>query len=104
MSQAPGNRRGFLRSIAAVAAGSACASFGSSAHAITARPSSDYGAVLESACGQAGYHARIVKETEEALGMTSTDPRFLAILQQVKCPMCGCPVLPAPLSGAQSPF
>lgn len=66
MFQASRSRRGFLCSAAALAAGGACASLASTAQAITARPASNYGAVLGSACGPVGEHARLIEETEAA--------------------------------------
>lgn len=104
MPQASHSRRGFLRSAAALAAGGACASLASTAQAITARPASDYGAVLESACGPVGEHARLIEETEAALGRPRTDPLVQAVLQRTACPACGCPLLAAPVNSGRLPF
>jgi len=104
MSQAMIDRRGFLRSAAALTAAGACMSVAGPALAFKARPLSDYGVVLEDACGQARYHVRIIKETEEALGLPAEDPRLQAVIRQMKCPSCGCGLLMPQAPGAQSPF
>ena len=104
MSRTSHTRRGFLRSAAALAAGGACTSLASTAQAITARPGSDYGAILETACGPVGEHARLIEETEAALGRPRTDPLVQAVLQRTACPTCGCGLLSAPVNGGRLPF
>ncbi|SMH59596.1 hypothetical protein [Azospirillum agricola] len=84
-------RRDILRGLAA---GGAVLLSGSGAGAITARPSSDYGAVLDAACGPSADHARQIAEIENAFGLTRPDPRMIERLRRTACPNCGCPLMP----------
>lgn len=98
------DRRGFLRSLAVTAAAGVCVPLAGPAHAFTELSQSNYGRVLDSACGRNSEHARIVAETADSLGMKPSDPRLDGILQRMTCPVCGCPVLPLIAAGTQSPF
>lgn len=105
MSQVMIDRRGFLLSAAALAAGGACISLAGPALAFQVRPLSDYdGAVLEDACGQARYHVRLIKETEAALDLPADDPRLQTVIRQMKCPFCGCALQMPTTPGMQSSF
>lgn len=104
MSQGVSDRRGFLRLAAALAVGGAGVSLARPAMAVQARPLSDYGAVLESACGATREHARLVREAEEALGLTAGDPRMQAALRGITCPTCGCALAMPPTPDAPGAF
>lgn len=92
-------RRNILRGLAA---GGAVLLSGSGAGAITARPSSDYGAVLDAACGASADHKRQIAEVEKAFGLTLPDRRVAELLRRTACPNCGCPLM-AP-AGAPDTF
>lgn len=104
MAQGVSDRRGFLRLAAALAAGGAGVSVAGPALALQARPLSDYGAVLEGACGATREHARLVREAEQALGLTAGDPRMQAVLRGMTCPSCGCALLMPPAPDASGAF
>lgn len=74
---------------------------GTAAQAITVRSWSDYGAVLDNACGASLDHKRQIAAVELASGMTMPDARLIGVLQQTACPNCGCPLMP-PVSGRAS--
>ncbi|MBP2227502.1 hypothetical protein J2847_000782 [Azospirillum agricola] len=92
-------RRDILRGLAA---GGALLLSGSGAGAITVRPSSDYGAVLDAACGASADHKRQIAEVEKAFGLTVPDPRVIERLRRTACPDCGCPLMPP--AGASDAF
>lgn len=85
-------RRSILRGLAA---GGVAALAGASAEALTARPASDYGAILDAACGASADHARQIAEVETALALTRPDPRLTEALKRTLCPNCGCPLAPS---------
>jgi len=64
------------------------------AQAIMARPRSDYGAVLDTACGASLDHKRQIAAVEQALGMSLPDARLIGVLQRTACPTCGCLLVP----------
>ncbi|MGQ9371681.1 twin-arginine translocation signal domain-containing protein [Azospirillum sp. ST 5-10] len=98
------SRRGFLRAATALAAGGVCGSLAVPAVALTPLSGSDYGAVLDSACGASAEHARLVEETATALGRPASDPLVQAVLQRTVCPLCGCAVVPTPAAAGGAPF
>ncbi|MCG5242302.1 hypothetical protein [Azospirillum doebereinerae] len=67
---------------------------GTAAHAITVRTRSDYGAVLDNACGASLDHTRQIAAVEEALGLALPDDRLIGVLQRTVCATCGCPLMP----------
>ncbi|CAO3407163.1 hypothetical protein [Azospirillum largimobile] len=81
------NRRAVLAGLAAGGAGLFAAG---GAQAITAQPRSDYGAMLDAACGASADHRRQIAEVERALGLALPDARLLQVLQQTSCRSCGC--------------
>lgn len=83
------NRRAVLAGLAAGGAGLFAAG---TAQAITAQPRSDYGAMLDAACGASADHKRQIAAVERALGVTLPDARVLQVLQQTTCRSCGCPL------------
>lgn len=91
----PVRRRGVLGGLAA--AGTWLLS-GTTAHAIMAHPWSDYGAVLDTACGASLDHKRQIVAVEQALGLILPDDRLVSVLQRTACPTCGCPLAP-PMNG-----
>lgn len=95
-------RRSLLRGLALGGLGAALGGAGSNAWAFTALPGSDYGALLDGACGASADHRRQIAALESALGGTLADPRIVAVLQNTACPNCGCPLLTPP--GAPASF
>lgn len=85
-----------------LATGGACLLAGTGARAITPRDWSDYGAILEAACGPTPDHKRQITAVEEALGIPLPDARTLDVLRRTTCPACGCPLMPSP--GAPGSF
>jgi len=67
---------------------------GTAAHAITARTRSDYGAMLDNACGASLDHKSQIAAVERTLGLTLPDDRLVAVLQRTACATCGCPLMP----------
>lgn len=88
------DRRRFLYGLAT---GSACLLKGVDATAITPLDRSDYGAVLDAACGRSFDHERQIAAIEAALGIPLPDTRTADILRQTMCPSCGCPLLLSPV-------
>ena len=88
--------------LSGLAAGSACLLAGTGARAITPRDWSDYGAVLDAACGPTLDHKRQIAAVETALGIPLPDARTADVLRRTLCPSCGCPLLPLP--GAPGSF
>ncbi|ALG71833.1 hypothetical protein VY88_12785 [Azospirillum thiophilum] len=86
---ADANRRTVL---AGLAAGGACLFVAGGAQAITAQPRSDYGAMLDAACGATADHKRQIAAVESALGVTLPDERVAEVLRRTQCPSCGCPL------------
>lgn len=83
------NRRAVLAGLVAGGAGL----FGSGgAKAITVQSSSDYGAMLDVACGASADHKRQIASVEKALGVVLPDARVVEVLQRTQCPSCGCPL------------
>lgn len=101
-SQPQASRRRLLRGLALGGLGLALGHAGA-AQAFTVRSGSDYGAMLDGACGASADHRRQIAELESALGGTAADPRILAVIRQTACPSCGCPLLLAPTT-APTPF
>ncbi len=97
------NRRAVLAGLATGGAGLFAAG---GAKAITAQPRSDYGAMLDAACGASADHKRQIVEVERALGVTLPDARVLQVLQQTTCRSCGCPLALAagPVAGSPDAF
>ena len=97
------NRRAVLAGLAAGGAGLFAAG---GAKAITAQLRSDYGAMLDAACGASADHKRQIAEVESALGVTLPDARVLQVLRQTSCRSCGCPLSLAagPASGNPDAF
>lgn len=91
----PMRRRGVLGGLAA--AGAWLLS-GTAAHAIMAQSWSDYGAVLDTACGASLDHKRQIAAVERALGLSLPDARLIGVLQRTACPTCGCALVP-PMNG-----
>ena len=87
-------RRHFLRLAAGVAAGTAGLAAGP-AGAFRIVPSEDYAKIVENACGASTAHAKILADAEKSLGVKLGEPGAAAILAQVRCPICGCPVMPS---------
>lgn len=83
------NRRAVLAGLVAGGAGLFAAG---GAKAITARSSSDYGAMLDAACGASTDHKRQIAAVESALGAVLPDARVVEALQRTQCPSCGCPL------------
>src|SRR5437868_2677538 len=95
-------RRHFLRLAAGVAAGTAGLAAGR-ADAFQIMPAEDYAKIVENACGAGNaVHARLLADAEKSLGVKPGDPGADALLSQVRCPYCGCPVLPDVRSGGAS--
>ena len=93
---------GRRRIVLGLAAGVAVLLAGPGARALTARPASDYGAVLDAACGRSADHQRQIAEIESALGLALPDARAAELLRRTLCPACGCPLALA--SGAPGAF
>lgn len=83
------NRRAVLAGLAAGGAGLFVAG---GAKAITAQSSSDYGAMLDAACGASADHKRQIAAVERTLGALLPDARVVEALQRTQCPSCGCPL------------
>ncbi len=83
------------------AAGGACLLTGAGASAITPLPQSDYGAVLDTACGLSADHRRQIAAVESALGVSLPDARVTEALRRTVCPSCGCPLV-APVAAPGS--
>jgi len=83
------NRRAVLAGLVAGGAGLFAAG---GAKAITAESSSDYGAMLDAACGASTDHERQIASVEKALGVVLPDARVVEALQRTRCPSCGCPL------------
>ncbi|MBP2297865.1 hypothetical protein [Azospirillum picis] len=88
--------------LAGLVAGAAGLLAADGARAITAQPGSDYGAMLDAACGATADHQRQVAAVESALGATQPDARVMDVLRRTKCPACGCPL--APPTGGMAGF
>ncbi|MFS2012091.1 hypothetical protein ACCD06_19800 [Azospirillum sp. CT11-132] len=98
VSRFPVRRRGVLGGFAA--AGAWLLS-GTAAQALMPQPGSDYGAILDKACGASLDHKRQIAELERTLGLSLPDERLIGVLQRIACPICGCPLMP-PMNGASS--
>ncbi|PWC39956.1 hypothetical protein TSO352_04470 [Azospirillum sp. TSO35-2] len=77
-----------------LAAAGVCLAAGTTAQAFTAQSSSDYGAMLDNACGASLDHKRQIATIERTLGMPLSDDRLVKLLQRTTCPACGCPLMP----------
>ncbi|MBP2304616.1 hypothetical protein GBZ48_17740 [Azospirillum melinis] len=86
---ADANRRAVLAGLVAGGAGLFAAG---GAKAITAQSSSDYGAMLDAACGASADHKRQIAAVETTLGVLFPDARVVEALQRTQCPSCGCPL------------
>jgi hypothetical protein len=92
--------------LAGLTAGGAGLFAAGAAQAITAQPRSDYGAMLDAACGASADHKRQIAAVERALGLALPDPQVLQVLQQTTCRSCGCPLAPVagPIPGNPDAF
>lgn len=63
---------------------------GTGAGAVTLRSGSDYGGILDGACGASADHRRQIAEVEKAFGLPLTDSRVIDALRRAQCPGCGC--------------
>ncbi|WP_148219285.1 hypothetical protein [Azospirillum sp. B510] len=86
------NRRAVLAGLAGLVSGGAGLFAAGGAQAITAQSSSDYGAMLDAACGASADHKRQIAAVESALGAVLPDARVVEVLQRTQCPACGCPL------------
>ncbi|MDR3515609.1 MAG: hypothetical protein P4M00_07330 [Azospirillaceae bacterium] len=63
------------------------------ANAFQFLPQSDFAVALSKACGGTAEHTRMLAEAATALGVQPGDPAAEKLLGQLKCPICGCPLM-----------
>lgn len=85
-------RRHILRALGAAIAGGAAATLSGPAAAFRVIPADDMKGVLDEGCGATAYHRRLIDEAVQASGVTLSDEQRTALLAQLSCPTCRCPL------------
>lgn len=96
------SRRAFLRAAALMGAGAGLFA-AAPASAFRLLPADDYAAMIENGClTEKQIHEKILADVQAQLGIKLSEEEAQKILDQMRCPFCGCNMLEASRSASVS--